>query len=200
MGPKLASPWWGHDCARAVTPDPRARMLISATLCRILMSVSLSLLRDLDDHGGPLRAALAGVVDRAVGGRCVEREAVRAVARDGRGDVEVHGLPLRHAAERAERRPIYRRPRVPGDGALVPAASRDRVQRAARDALRIGHLRDLQLQVRRRDPARADAGDAHPEEDTLYACATGRRRRAVVRGEQRLRAEVRARLVRLDVG
>src|SRR5439155_462931 len=37
-------------------------------------------------------------------------------------------------------------------------------------------------------------------EDTLHPRATGRRRRAVVHGEERLRAEVRGRLVRLDVG
>src|SRR2546430_17200656 len=100
-------------------------MLISVTLCRVLMSVSLLrmrafLRRDVDDHGGTLQAALAGVVDRAVGAGGVEGEAGNPVAPGGGGDVEGHPLPPRHRAAGGRRRPLERRPRRPGAGALRP--------------------------------------------------------------------------------
>src|SRR5207249_3958170 len=97
-------------------------------------------------------------------------------------------------------RPVDRGLRVPGDRALVPAAARDRMEDAARDALRIGHVRHLQLEVGGGDAARADATDADPEEGALHAGGPGRRGDAVIHGEEAARPEVRVRQVGLDVG
>src|SRR5207302_4272045 len=115
------------------------------------------------------QAPLARVVDRAVGAGRVDREAVDAVAGDGWGDVEVRDLTYRERAEGRQRRPVDRRLCVPSHRQLIPAAVRDGVDAPARDAPGVRHARDLQLEVRAGDVARADAAHAYPEEGMLHA-------------------------------
>src|ERR1043166_2419735 len=52
--------------------------------------------RSRDEQRRPARACFARLVEHAVSGRTLDREAVDAVAADDGGQVEVHDLPARH--------------------------------------------------------------------------------------------------------
>src|SRR5437870_2824233 len=112
---------------------------------------------------------------------------------DGAGPAEFDALPLRHRAGRREHRPIDGGLRLPGHGALVPPAVRDRMDAAARHALGIGHLCDLQPHASARHLAGADAAHAHAEEGALHGGAG-------VGGGEGARPEVGARAARRYVG
>src|SRR5439155_5078807 len=96
--------------------------------------------------------------------RSIERKAVDTVAADGRGQIEVHSLAQQDGSCLTEQRTVDRRLGLPRHRELVPAATRDGVQSAARIAARARAFAHDEPQARGGDVAVSDAVDAHAEE------------------------------------
>src|SRR5207249_11979873 len=98
---------------------------------------------DLERQRWPRPGSLARVVDRAVGTGGVDREAIGAVARDRRRDVEVGDLAGGDRTECRQGGTVDGGLRVPGDGRFTPGAVADGVDPAARDAVGAAQAGDL---------------------------------------------------------